>query len=438
MENVYDFLEKLNLQNKTVIAAISGGPDSMFLFDILLSVRKNYNLNIIVAHVHHNLRKESDIEAIKVEEYCKQNNVKFEFYKIDKYPDNKFSEENARKIRYEFFDKLIIKYKTDILFTAHHADDLMETILMRISRGSSLKGYAGIEAISKSRGYIIARPLIYLTKSEIKEYLEKKCIWYAIDKTNTDDNYTRNRYRNHIIPKLKEENKDIHYKFIEFSEKLLMANSYIRQKAQESYLDIINDNYIDILKFNKLEEIIKINVLEIYFDKIFGSNIVKLSSKHVNMVIDFINKNKSNTISLPDNMYGIIEYNKFKIFKSQATSGYDIEFVDSVVLPNGKKIYVDNNTLETSNYVIHLNSNEIEYPLHVRNVKNGDKMTIKNFIGTKKVNDIFTDEKISKIDRCNYPLVCDNSGQIIWIPGIKKSQFDRKKDKKYDIIYKYD
>ena len=160
MENVLNFINNLNIKNETVIVAISGGPDSMLLLHILNNLKIKLTLNIVVAHVHHNLRKESDEEAIMVENYCKKNDLIFELYKIEEYPDNKFSEVAARKLRYDFFDKLITKYKSNYLFTAHHGDDLIETVLMRISRGSSLKGYAGFEVINKDRGYNIVRPLV--------------------------------------------------------------------------------------------------------------------------------------------------------------------------------------------------------------------------------------------------------------------------------------
>ena len=224
MEDVLNFINNLNIKNETVIAAISGGPDSMMLLDILLQLRNKLNINIVVAHIHHNLRKESDEEAIMVENYCKNNNLIFEFKKINKYPDNKFSEVAARKLRYEFFDSLIKKYNSKYLFTAHHGDDLIETVLMRISRGSSLKGYAGFEIINKDRGYNIVRPLVYLTKKDIEEYLDKKHIEYAVDKTNKSNKYTRNRYRNNILPVLKNEYHDVHLKYVELNNRLLLAD----------------------------------------------------------------------------------------------------------------------------------------------------------------------------------------------------------------------
>ena len=310
MNYVYKFIEKLNINNSTVIAAISGGPDSMLLLDILLDLRDKMNLNIVVAHVHHNLRKESDYEAIEVEKYCKENNLIFEMKKIEKYPNDKFSEEIARKIRYEFFDKIIKKYNSDILFTAHHGDDLIETILMRLTRGSSLKGYAGFESITYDRGYKIVRPLIYLTKTEIEKNLNKKNIWYAKDMSNNSDKYTRNRYRKYLLPELKKENSNIHYKFIEFNEKILMVNEYINNEVDKIYNTIVINEEIQISKFNKLDKIIKIILLEKYLKNIYKEEIIKLNNKHINIIIEEIIKNKNKSINLPLKKVGIIEYNK--------------------------------------------------------------------------------------------------------------------------------
>ncbi len=437
MNDVYKFIEELNIKNKTVIAAISGGPDSMLLLDILLSLKDKLNIKIVVAHVHHNLRKESDEEAKKVQKFSKTHNLIFEFMKIDEYPNHEFSEEVARKIRYEFFDKLIEKYKTDILFTGHHADDLIETILMRISRGSTLKGYAGFEEISTDRGYKIVRPLIYLTKSEIEDILIKKNIWFAKDMSNKNDKYTRNRYRKYILPELKKENSNIHYKFIEYNKKLLLANQYIKTNALKVYKKCVLNNEINIDIFNKQQEIIKIYIIEEYLKNIYNEKITKINSNHVDMIIKNIKKNTNMIFDLPDNKKGIIEYNKFKVTKVDELE-YDYTFTSSIKLPNGKTIKIDNSTKLTTNYVTHLNSKDLKFPLHVRSRRPNDKMTVKNMLGTKKINDIFTDFKLPKELRNTYPIVTDDTGEIIWIPGIKKSQFDMKNTKKYDIILKYD
>ena len=437
MKDVYKFINDLNIKSEYVVCAVSGGPDSMFLLNILLNLKNKLNFKIVVAHVHHNLRKESDEEALHLEKFCNDNNLIFEMKRILKYPNNKFSEESARKIRYEFFDEIVKKYNSDILFTAHHGEDLIETILMRLVRGSNLKGYAGFENISYDRGYKIARPLIFLTKGEIVKYLDDNNIWYAVDLSNTNDKYTRNRYRKNVVPELKKENRNVHYKFIEFNERLLLADKYLRSTSNNIYSDIVTNSSMDILKFNQLDKIIKIYILETYFKQCYKHDIIYINNSHIDICISYM-ENKNNIIfDLPLNKKGIIEYNKFMIIDNIKAEPYEYTFYDSITLSDGKKIEIDNSTLDTSNFVIHLNSSEIKFPLHVRNRRSGDVMKVKNMEGTKKIGDIFTNSKVSKELRDTYPIVTDDKGEIIWIPGIKKSHLDRKKEQKYDIILRY-
>ncbi len=437
MNDVYEFINRLNIKNKCIVVAVSGGPDSMYLLDMLLKLRDKLKLKIVVAHVHHNLRKESDFEATKVEEYCKDNDIIFEMKKIDEYPSGKFSEDAARKIRYNFFDEVVKKYNSDILFTAHHGDDLIETVLMRISRGSSLKGYSGFPSISNDRGYKIVRPLLYLTKEEIKDYLDKNNIWYASDMSNECDKYTRNRYRKYILPELKKENNNIHKKYIEFSDKIMLAHEFIELELDKIYEDIVYNIEIDVAKFNKLHTILKIYLLEKYLKNIYNENIIYIESKHINIIINLLNSKSNSTINMPCNMKGILEYNKFKIINNVNNKSYDYIFNECLELPNGhiiKKVdSIDNN----SNYMTRINSCDIKMPIHVRTRRNGDIINVKNMLGSKKVNDIFTDCKVSKELRDTYPIVADDNGVVIWIPGIKKSQLDMKKDEKYDIILEY-
>ena len=357
--------------------------------------------------------------------------------KIDEYPSGKFSEDAARKIRYNFFDEVVKKYNSDILFTAHHGDDLIETVLMRISRGSSLKGYSGFPSISNDRGYKIVRPLLYLTKEEIKDYLDKNNIWYASDMSNECDKYTRNRYRKYILPELKKENNNIHKKYIEFSDKIMLAHEFIELELDKIYEDIVYNIEIDVAKFNKLHTILKIYLLEKYLKNIYNENIIYIESKHINIIINLLNSKSNSTINMPCNMKGILEYNKFKIINNVNNKSYDYIFNECLELPNGhiiKKVdSIDNN----SNYMTRINSCDIKMPIHVRTRRNGDIINVKNMLGSKKVNDIFTDCKVSKELRDTYPIVADDNGVVIWIPGIKKSQLDMKKDEKYDIILEY-
>ena len=175
MKETLNYLNELLKKDDVIVVATSGGPDSMCLLNVLNSLQEKLNLKLICAHVNHNLRKESEYEKEFVENFCLKNNIIFEYTKFENYKNNKFSEAEARKKRYDFFEKTINKYNGKYLITAHHGDDLIETILMRIVRGSNLKGYTGFTKINKKDNYYIVRPLINLDKKMILNYL-RKCL----------------------------------------------------------------------------------------------------------------------------------------------------------------------------------------------------------------------------------------------------------------------
>ena len=153
--------------------------------------------------------------------------------------------------------------------------------------------------------------------------------------------------------------------------------------------------------------------------------------------MNLLNRGKNGSIDLPLNKKAILEYNIFRIENIKNLIEYNITIKDKTLLPNGKIISIDNDTKLTNNFVTHLCSNEIKFPLHVRNRCAGDVMKVLNLNGTKKVNDILIDCKVPNTLRDSIPIVTDDLGEIIWIPGIKKSHFDRLKTGKYDIILKY-
>jgi len=219
LKNVNKFLSKVLNENDVIILGCSGGPDSMALMDVLLKLRKKFNLSIVCAHVNHKLRVESDDEMVWLEDFCKKKDVVFEKMIINNYGDDNFHNE-ARNFRYNFFESLVHKYGAKYLMTAHHGDDLMETILMRIARGSTLSGYAGFKKISVKEDYTILRPLIYVTKDELLSYNKDNGVEYVIDKSNFSDKYTRNRYRKEVLPFLKKEDPNVHLKFLKYSELL--------------------------------------------------------------------------------------------------------------------------------------------------------------------------------------------------------------------------
>ena len=438
MINLDDILKKLDKtikENETLITATSGGPDSMALLSLLIKLSKTKKITIICAHVNHNLRKESQEEAIMVEKYANENNLIFEKMEINHYEGN--TENYARTQRYNFFEKLIKKYNATYLLTAHHGDDLTETILMRMVRGSSLKGYSGFQEITDKETYKIYRPLITKTKDELLNYVKTNNIPYAVDKTNFSEEYTRNRYRLNILPILKKENKSVHLKFLKFSETLKLYDDHINKEANEKLNKVYQNNNLNLKLFENEDELIKRKILYQILNNLYYKNISLITDNHVELILNIIESSRPNLkINLPSKVLVIKNYQNLYFTQNTEIKPYSFTFEDKVILPNDK-ILIKEETEDTSNYTIRLNSKELSLPLIVRTRQNGDKMEIKNLNGHKKIKDIFINEKISETARNSWPILTDQNNQIIWLPGLKKSKFDKQKHENYDIIIRY-
>lgn len=439
MERVYNFLKndiKLN-KNDTVVVGVSAGPDSMALLYVLKELRKNLNFKIVVAHINHNVRKESYEEYDFLEKYCNDNDITFEGMVIEKMGDDNFHNE-ARNIRYNFYKSLIDKYNANYLMTGHHGDDLMETILMRIVRGSSLKGYSGFQMIVDRGTYKIIRPLVFLTKEEIEIFDKKNKIEYRIDQSNLKDHYTRNRYRHEVLPFLKKEDINVHEKFLRFSNTLNEYDEYIGELTQKAMKDVYSDGIINVEKFAKVDYLLQKRIIDYILTSIYKDDLLEIDNRHVQLILECIlSKKTSMKFNLPNDYLIIKEYNKayFKKVVDEINI-YDIELNDEVILPNGMKIVKCEKCDTNGNDVLRLSSKDVVLPLRVRSRKLGDKMNVMNMDGTKKVSDIFINSKIPFNRRNNYPIVVDSKDKIVWIPGVKKSKYNRLKNEDCDIIYK--
>ena len=241
-----------NIPDKYIVVGVSSGPDSMALLDMLIKTNKQ----IICTHINHNVRKSSNEEASYLKEYCNNHNIIFEYHKIDKYTTSNFENE-ARTKRYTFYEEILNKYHSHYLFLAHHGDDLIETIIMKIIRGSNLEGYAGIKTYSKLDNYTIVRPLLNLTKEDILKYNKDNNIKYYIDNTNDDISYTRNRYRKNILPILKQEDNSVHLKFLKYSNTLQEYYNYIEDTIKDKLKTIYKDNRLNLILFNQEHPFIK-------------------------------------------------------------------------------------------------------------------------------------------------------------------------------------
>ena len=440
MKKVYDFLINKIAINKddVVVVGVSGGPDSMALLFILTLIRKKIPFSIVVGHVNHNVRRESVKEAKFLEDWCMEHDVLFESMKIEKYSDDNFHNE-ARTIRYTFFENLVKKYNANYLMTAHHGDDLVETVLMRIVRGSTLKGYSGFQSVVDKGTYKIVRPLVFTTKTEIEDFLYKNGVPYVIDKSNFKDKYTRNRYRKHVLPFLKKEDQNVHEKFLKFSRTLYAYSEFLDIQVNKIYHKVYDNKILKLDKFLEFEDLIQEKMIYRILEEIYSDDMMVIHDEHVELIFSLINSKKKNSyIYLPNNIKIIKEYDILKIVdKVEAIDNYEMELENFVVLPNKKHIELVMDCTENGNDICRLSKDEVVFPLYVRTRKHGDKISLHGMNGHKKVKDIFIDKKIPKEERELWPIVVDSKDEVIWIPGIKKSKFIKKKNEKCDIIFKY-
>ena len=437
LEKSYLYLKKLLKENDIIVIGVSTGPDSMCLLSLLEKIKQEIKVKIVVAHVNHHVRKESQIEEKYIKEYCAHHHLLCEVAHLKPIKNN--FEAEAHRFRYTFFKKLITKYNANYLMTAHHGDDLVETVLMRTLRGSTLKGYAGITLCETYTTYSLVRPLLFYTKDNILEYTKENNIKYFVDNTNFLDNHLRNRLRKDILPLLKRENPNVHLKYLQYSEELLESDKVLQNLTNEIIKKVYNNNRLIIPAFLRQNQVIQERIIKLILKELYQDDINIITNAHVQNIIALINRTKPNeSLLLPNNFIVAKQYNEL-IFRDKTsdrkaqivTKKHQLKDINSY---NNQTIKIVGSSSDTSNFVTRLNSSELSLPLYIRTRSNGDKIAIKNMTGTKKIKDIFIDSKIPLEDRNSWLLVCDSNDNVIWLPGLKKSKFDKEINEKYDII----
>ncbi len=432
MDKAISFLKNILKAQDTIVVACSGGPDSMCLLQLLCDLRNEIPFKIIVAHVNHNLRKESTKEEAFVEHFCQANDIIFACQELDF--QNKFSEQKGHQARFAFYDAVVQINHAQYLLTAHHGDDLMETILMRLTRGSNLEGYQGYRKYQQLDHYALLRPLIFYSKADILKYNQKHHIPYVVDKSNKSRNYTRNRYRQKVLPFLKKEERLVHLKYLKFSEELqeyqTFLNSYLKK------LKAVNkNNEIDLKKLKNESPFIKRQVISQVIKNIQKNDWLEIDDAKVGELLKLC-QGKNRCIDLNNGYIGQKEYDKFIIKRPNQKQDFTYELTKDLKTANWEIKFLKQSK-DNSNYTLRLNSEELALPLYVRNRQEGDKMTIKNMQGTKKIKDILINEKVKPSKRDNIPLILDQNNNILWLPGVKKSKFAKNNGEKCDIILNY-
>lgn len=411
---VANFLKNNNINKEdNLILGLSGGVDSMTLFDVLTKL----GYHVIIAHVNHHKREESETEEKAIKDMAEALNVPFE--KLDFYDDYTDNFHNlAHHARYEFFKKLSIKYHTKYIVTAHHADDQIETILIKILEGSNLYGYGGISKINDDGTFILVRPLLTFSKAELYQYAKVNNLVYFEDSSNSEDHYLRNRIRHQIIPLLKDECPDIYNKIDEYSNQIKEAFSYIRTSSIK-YLDE-NNNKIDLTTFRNFDIALKKDIICLLLERYQ----IRKNYDTINNIYYFLEDSfGSKKISLEDGYFFYREYHKAYIAKENIQNE-EIELIlnldNKVIYKNEYLIYFSKNIPNTNAKYLKLCYNTLKLPFKIRNKKEGDSILLN--VGNKKLSRLFIDDKIPKEKRNQLPIILDNNDEILWVYDIAKAK----------------
>lgn len=438
---VFKFINQHQLIKKgaTVLVGVSGGADSIALLHFLHSSRDRWGINVIAISIDHQLRGEESLLDLEfVRDTCEEWGIPFVSDSLDV---NAYKEKNrlgtevaARRLRYQFYSKQMEAFQADYLALGHHGDDQIETMLMSLTRSASSTAFSGIPVKRKfATGWII-RPFLCITKLDIENYCKKVNIKPRVDETNFDTTYTRNYFRKFILPLIKEKNSNIHTTIQHLSETLHEDEKYLQEKASEMVQNLVDFNTkwntatFEIQTFKMKPRALQRRALHLILNYLYNDLPSDLSYMHEEEFFSLLYSKKANTrIDFPSKLRVEKSYEKIIFRFTQSLGDEDNSFHErltipgKVNLPDGSVVSAQmNSNKEQSKVTYGFYSSQVALPLHIRTRKPGDRMSWTGLNGSKKIKDIFIDEKVPIDKRNSWPILVDNNDEILWLIGLKK------------------
>ena len=414
-----------NKEDKIAIA-LSGGVDSIVLFHLLVTEYKDSYKELVVFHINHGLREESYEEAEFVEKFVKDFDVKFykeELNMSDLERDSHTSEEMlARELRYQAFNKMAKLEGVTKLLTAHHKNDQVENILMRLLTGRSIDYSLAICEEIEMAGLTIYRPLLNSLKAELEEYAKEKNLHYYLDATNFDTDYTRNNIRHNIVPLLNDINSGSFDNLINFANYYQNINNNLKKAIlsnKDNYIFSRDEDKISLVK----DKFLELNEEEMYFllkDLITDElGVFDIKQKAIFDVVSSLKKNSGNkSYDLKNNLKIISQYETLYIHKIEKKCYNDkIEIIIDKICENSVyEFYQNKFIISTDAKDSEIGFNKSELPLLVTIKKEGDRVRRGEI--NKKLSRIFIDEKVPKELRDTLPVIRNNKGEVLGVLGI--------------------
>lgn len=408
----------------TVVVGFSGGADSVSLLHILIELKDEYELNLTAAHINHGIRgKEAERDEEFCRSFCEEHGVRFAVLHADVPNEAKSAsmseEEYGRKIRYAFFHSLA--GETGKIATAHNLNDCVETLLFNIARGTGSKGACSIPAV---RGNII-RPLIETPREEIESYCVENSLSFVTDSTNYENEYSRNKIRNVVIPALKEINSSAVTAASRFIQSIKQDEEYLSELCEKEYMNCFEGGALIEEKLASLPIPILKRVILKYLSEKTESDI---SAKHIDDIISLIGTNKSVNsagglkIQSRKGFVGVFEETQnalpFEIEIKKANGAFEYPYGKVIIEISEIKDLQILNKEDMDNCI---DCDKISNTLFLRSRKAGDELTLRKRGVTKSLKKLFNEEGIDAAQRNKIAVLSDGE-HVIWVSSFGVSK----------------
>ncbi len=411
---VRDFILEWRLleERDKVLLSVSGGPDSVALVYLICALKRDFDLEVGCFHLNHCLREDASAEAEFVRRLCSGLGLRLSQKVVDvgdvACREGLTIEEAGRKVRYELLKGIALAEGYTKIATGHHMDDLAETVLLRIARGCGLRGLRGVLV----KQDIIVRPLLCLTKEEIKAYLLERGLEWVEDETNYDRRIPRNRVRQDILPVLEE--------LYPGAKKHIAQLALLLQGIWDE-LPSVSEQGIRLDEWMRFPPFVKALIVQEMYVGRFG---YPLSGRHIRE-INRVLESGGREVSLPGELKLVVRNGFLKLVSVEQYSLNVVELpVPGVTDVANKRIsarVVEGDVGRLSDeFRVAFDWAEISPPLRVRGRQPGDRFTPFGMSGSKKLQDFFVDEKVPLEERDKIPIVEDREG-ILWVVGYRRS-----------------
>jgi tRNA(Ile)-lysidine synthase len=420
-----------------VVVAVSGGPDSVALLRVLDSLKGIYEIHLHAAHLEHGIRADESLEDMKfVQAMCEEMAVPLSTGRASVRNAAETGglslEAAARKARYAFLHEVSEQIGGTKIATGHNANDQAETLLLNILRGAGLMGLRGVRPALAGT---VVRPLIESKRAEIVEYLEGKGLAYRTDSTNLDERYERNKIRQVLIPLIEKEfNPGIVDALTRTAGVFSIVDEYIETTVSSAMTTCCANEdgrtVVDLAAFGEIPKAIKLFTLYSVL-RSYEQDDQVVSFDIISAVLNLAERSKSGSrVDIGSGIVVLKAYDKLIIGRDlAATQTYEVrlDIPGTTPVPEaGATFRIEvlkerpgTGEVFRGGAAAYFDFDEIELPLVARSWKEGDRFTPFGLSGTKKVHDIFIDEKVPISQRATIPIVWDREG-IIWVAGVRR------------------